>query len=290
MTEILDIAEARSLNRFTIDWKSLKEEAFKMADNLNVQSIAGADQVLIYILSTLNDNNSHIVTTDSRWLFGTSSLSCLPNIISTITAPDNVGYIRLPFISEIETNGQASINYATNIQNMIKNQDSQNLKGWVVDLRSTGGNMWPMLAGIGPILGSGVSGYSIEPDNTANAWSYNNGTAFYNQTAKTTLPNPYSLFVANPKVAVLIDSGTASAAEALAISFVGRANTRIFGASTCGLTTYIETFKLSNDSYLELVVGQLADRLKNKFTSKVTPNQVVASDAVANEAFNWINS
>jgi C-terminal processing protease CtpA/Prc len=35
--------------------------------------------------------------------------------------------------------------------------DQGNLAGWIVDLRNNGGgNMWPMLTGIGSILGEGV--------------------------------------------------------------------------------------------------------------------------------------
>jgi len=44
--------------------------------------------------------------------------------------------------------------------------DRDDLIGWIVDLRGNGGgNMWPMLAGVGPVLGEGVVGSSsIRPE------------------------------------------------------------------------------------------------------------------------------
>ena len=50
------------------------------------------------------------------------------------------------------------------IQDQIKIMDHPYNIGWIVDLRGNGGgNMWPMLAGIGPILGEGIAGYFIDP-------------------------------------------------------------------------------------------------------------------------------
>jgi carboxyl-terminal processing protease len=288
LNEILDIMEQRSLNRNNINWVSLRGETQRRADELNVQSIAAGDEILMYVLSALNDNTSHIITPDNRWLFG-SSVGCPPQVIASVSAPANVGYVRVDPIAEIEPNGSVSLAYARGLQSTIRNQDARGIKGWVVDIRSTGGNMWPMLAGIGPLLGSGVAGYSIEPDNAAYPWSYNNGISFYNNTPKTSLDTFYTLINQNPKVAVLIDGGTAGAAEAMVISFIGRPNTRIFGTRSCGLTTYIETFRLSNNSYLELAVGRLADRSRNSVSS-VVPDDIRSGDDAIREAFTWLNN
>ena len=40
--------------------------------------------------------------------------------------------------------------------------DRPGLIGWIVDLRTDGGgNMWPMMAGLGPILGEGIMGWIV---------------------------------------------------------------------------------------------------------------------------------
>src|SRR5690348_5042975 len=46
------------------------------------------------------------------------------------------------------------VRFETNLQRIIGDLDRYHPDGWVVDLRgNVGGNMWPMLAGIGPLLG-----------------------------------------------------------------------------------------------------------------------------------------
>jgi C-terminal processing protease CtpA/Prc len=68
-------------------------------------------------------------------------------------------------------NNAASISFAGDIQEQIRNQDHQGIAGWIVDLRgNTGGNMWPMLAGVGPILGEGLAGHFIEPNGVEEPW------------------------------------------------------------------------------------------------------------------------
>ncbi len=53
-------------------------------------------------------------------------------------------------------NDRQFIAYATKLQGIIADLDKAHPAGWVVDLRgNVGGNMWPMLAGIGPVLGEG---------------------------------------------------------------------------------------------------------------------------------------
>ncbi|WP_374191873.1 hypothetical protein [Spirosoma foliorum] len=48
--------------------------------------------------------------------------------------------------------GSAETSFTQAIQDQIKADDSDSIGGWLVDLRgNTGGNMWSMLAGIGPI-------------------------------------------------------------------------------------------------------------------------------------------
>ena len=55
--------------------------------------------------------------------------------------------------------GTAATDYAKTLQDSIRARDRVGLIGWIVDLRgNSGGNMWPMLAGVGPVLGEGVAG------------------------------------------------------------------------------------------------------------------------------------
>jgi Peptidase family S41 len=67
-----------------------------------------------------------------------------------------IGALELPAIVGSTEQVQG---YAASAQHMIRELDELGIDGWIVDLRrNTGGNMWPMLAGAGPILGEGELG------------------------------------------------------------------------------------------------------------------------------------
>ena len=84
---------------------------------------------------------------------------------------NNIGYIMVPGFNS--ANKEIANNFAEKIQNMIKKLDSENnIKGWVVDLRkNTGGNMYPMIAGLGSLVGEGNLGYFVAK-NRKDTWKY----------------------------------------------------------------------------------------------------------------------
>lgn len=68
--------------------------------------------------------------------------------------------------------------FATDLQRVIASLEASKPCGWVIDLRANGGgNMWPMLAGIGPLVGAGRLGSFKDPDGRGGSWSYENGEA-----------------------------------------------------------------------------------------------------------------
>ena len=104
--------------------------------------------------------------------------------------------------------------------------------------------MWPMLAGVGPILGEGLAGFFVGPDGTIVPWSYTNGISFLDATVQVRVTDPYELINPDPKVAVILDQLVASSGEAIAVSFLGRPNTKTFGSNTCGLSTVNKQFRI----------------------------------------------
>ena len=148
--------------------------------------------------------------------------------------------------------------------------------------------MCPMLAGIGSILGEGIAGYFIDPDETQYSWGYLNGTAVHESTVIAQSANPYELIVPNPKVAVLLDNGIASSGEVVAISFVGKENAKSFGSPTCGLSTANEGFTLSSGCTLVLTTSYLADRNKKKYGIPVVPDKTSTNETIIQDAVTWI--
>lgn len=83
-----------------------------------------------------------------------------------------------------------------------------------------------------------------------------------------------TLHVEAPPVAVLVGPTTASSGEAVAIAFRGRSSTRLFGATTRGLTTANRVFPLSDGSLLNLTTAAFVDRLVTPYQNGVTPDEL----------------
>src|SRR5205814_410832 len=130
---------------------------------------------------------------------------------------------------------------------------------------NTGGNMWPMLAGVGPILGDGSVGSFVANDGNV-SWFYQDGkTGTRNpaglETVSLTLQEEPALQTPSvAPVAVLVDSSTASSAEAITIAFHGRPASRSFGTRTAGKSTAVQPFKLDDGAELFLTTAIDADR------------------------------
>ncbi|MVM36170.1 peptidase S41 [Spirosoma sp. HMF4905] len=273
-----------SINRKTIDWSSFTQQV--NAKLQGAQSIADTYPAIQLALTLLGDNHSSYTTATGTLLYGTRSISCSDGAPTPVPANPKIGYVK---VSGFSGSGTAATVFAESIQASIKQADTDSIRGWIVDLRgNTGGNMWPMLAGIGPILGEGVAGYFIDPDGNATSWAYQKGASIIDQTQQVSVETPYTLRKSNPKVAVLTDRATASSGEAITISFKNRSNTRSFGTSTCGLSTTNSSMVLSDGAILNLTQGTLADRTKTLYGQQVQPDETYYSATAVDKAVAWV--
>jgi C-terminal processing protease CtpA/Prc len=203
--------------------------------------------------------------------------------------PQNIGYVKVGAFSGTTTQANA---FATEIQNTIRTADRDSLVGWIVDLRGNGGgNMWPMIAGLGPIIGEGLIGWFIDPFGVESFWEYRGGTSWSGTFAASRADAPYTLKNPNPKVAVLVDNAVASSGEATFIAFRTRANTRSFGWVTCGLSTANASFPLSDGALLNLTISVMADRTKTVYGDQIEPDERVNGQAaVVTRAIEWLQT
>ena len=172
-------------------------------------------------------------------------------------------------------------NYTNSLHSAAAALEASHPWGWIIDLRgNSGGNMYPMIAGIGFVLGEGRLGYFASAGGTENDWW------FYRQGASGETEDGHETIYAKitdsplalpnlPPVAILLDSGTASSGEAVAISFIGRTNTRTFGAHTNGLTTANNGFPLPDGAMLFLSTTIEEDRDHQMYPDGVEPDVVL---------------
>jgi C-terminal processing protease CtpA/Prc len=199
-------------------------------------------------------------------------------------------------------NDREFVEFETHLQKIVAELDAGHPSGWIVDLRgNVGGNMWPMLAGIGPLLGEGDDLGEFFDTDGHSVWRYRDGVAAEVGDGKVDAypaveGKPYHL-AGTPEVAVLIDRSTGSSGEALAVAFRGRPRTRFFGEHTQSASTVNETFQLSDGASMWLTIGVQADRNGKQYLSGLAPDEAFpsetkahppAEDPVVQAALNWL--
>jgi hypothetical protein len=323
----IDIMRQHELHGQDVDWDALRTEAFKRAGG--AFNPIDTYPAIYWALVQLKDPGSHLrlppgLYPDQIALMqqaereaahsapgGARVDTSIPTPFTSRRLPEghivtvqgrNFGYVVLPRCSAKDNDGL--LLYAADVRRILTDLSAQSPKGWIVDLRgNTGGNMWPMLTGIGPILGDGAVGSFVAADGNV-TWFYKDG--------KTGTRNPAGLETVslaldeepglqNPSaapVAVLVDSSTASSAEAITIAFHGRPGTRFFGTATAGKSTAVQPFKLDDGAELYLTTAIDADRSGKSYPDGFTPDQVIpyngtsmpqeANDAVVTAAQTWL--
>lgn len=278
--------QANSINRLTIDWTMFRATVFSEA--ATAQTIADTSPAISSAIRMLGDAHSSFRTA-TGFLISERTRTCFASAPATPTLPGTIGYVKVTAFSGRD---DAATAFANGIQRAIMAADRDDLIGWIVDVRGNGGgNMWPMVAGVGPVLGEGVIGYFIDPTGVENVWEYRNGASSDNGVVQQRVDAPYRLRRDRPRVAVLTDSGIASSGEATVIAFRGRPDTRSFGTPTCGLSTAIENYPISDGATLNLTISVMADRARTRYGFSVPPDEFVLDPTqVVDRAVAWLQT
>lgn len=208
------------------------------------------------------------------------------------------GYLELPGLYD-EPNYDMYMRVARDSIDTVTGQSR--VKGWIVDVRrNEGGNVWPMLAAVGTLLGNGTLGKFRYQDGKEAIWRFESGAAMMDDTVMQTLPLEESEpHYSDVPIALLHSPMTADAGEMLVIAFKGRKNVKTFGKTTSGLPTLNTVFPLTDGAYLALTVAVSVDSNNNVYLDSLKPNEEVATnwttfggetDDVILEAIKWLRS
>jgi C-terminal processing protease CtpA/Prc len=299
LNEVLEIVEKKSINIDSVDFKTIKYNALSKLSNTN--TIQECYPIIRSILRDLGDNHSFLMSKGQVKNWKSTSKYSDETKLFTFSGKllnDNYGYIKMDGFNS----GDSFLvqKYADSLQNKIKSIDNKNIKGWVLDLReNTGGNCWPMLTGIGPILGNGICGYFVDRKGKKSSWFYKNGKSGINKSTITKVSHqPYKVYDNTKPIAVLTGSRTGSSGEVVVAAFHNKENTRSFGTKTYGVSTGNQNFNLSDGSMLILTTSIYADRKGRVFGTEIEPDETVEfkynsigkkSDLVIQKAIEWIN-
>jgi C-terminal processing protease CtpA/Prc len=261
--------EAQAANARRLDWARIRAEVDQAA--AGARSVADAYPAIALALNRLDDEEIHYLASGGRLIGPSPEPACEPSASDPPSLPDTVGYVRLV---GCPCSGRAANEYAEALQQAIRSADKPGLIGWIVDLREDGGgNMWPMIAGLGPIFGEGIIGWIVY-NNREYEREYRAGAALSLDEPFANVAVPYTLIQPRPRIAVLTADTTNSAGEAIAVFFKGRPDTRSFGAPTCGHHHLLQDFQV-HGATLTLKTAHNADRLKRTYAGRVLPDELV---------------
>ncbi len=192
---------------------------------------------------------------------------------------DGCAYLVIPGCPAPDVAGLRA--FARALSDQLDKLNKDDPRAWIIDLRlNAGGNLWPMLLGLEPILGRGAkmtmvtnervqSRFGVSRDSVWVDWGV--GPESQLDWGSDGAPQVMPYFAG--RVGVLIGPWTMSSGEALAICLASRANTRTFGEPTAGLTTVTNTFQLSDGSVLNIPVSQVGDHTGAPIIGPVKPMQ-----------------
>ncbi len=155
---------------------------------------------------------------------------------------DNIGYIRIPLVASYNPSELQAI--GIQIRDAICQIKEEVEDGWIIDLRTnTGGNMYPMFAGLGVLFSSmDLGGDTRDGENFNTLWSLRNGNFYLGDypmlelEQKCTLDSDININE-HLKVVVLTSRFTSSSGEAIASGLKGQKNIYIVGEITSGYSS-----------------------------------------------------
>ncbi len=301
LNHALDLMQQYALHGSEIDWASVRRGAVQHAQG--AQTTEDTYPGIFFALAQLHEHHSFLRIPDSlteeqkRKAYAARRATLRPppaeakalpvSPFRTRTEPEghliHVGdrvfaWVSIPACGANHSNWGDNLadfrDYATKLHARAGDLEAAHPSGWIIDLRGNeGGNMWPMLAGIGFVLGDGNAGSFVDSKGAEEAWSYQDGAASVEGKNMNDfkLDAPLRLPML-PSVAVLIDSGTASSGEAVAIAFEGRPRTRFFGSHTFGLASSNEMLPLPDGATLFINSAVDADRNHHRYESGIEPD------------------
>ena len=299
--QALELMRKNSMNQAAVDWPALRKETLTRAAGAEITADAYA--AIRFALAGLGDHHSHLALTPELAQLEGDRLKSRAASKNAITPSAEKETAYSPYVGRYEPEGHLHhfgdkvfarvvvpkcpfqigpdfVRFETRLQQIIAELDAAHPAGWIVDLRgNVGGSMWPMLAGIGPVLGEGdhlgeffmVRGHSV--------WFYHDGVAGERDGEQVDAypgveGKAYHL-TALPPVAVLIDRSTGSSGEAIAVAFRGRPQTRFFGEHTQGVSTVNYPFQLIDGATMWITIGVQADRTGKKYPDGFAPDEEI---------------
>lgn len=285
LVDAIALIRRQSLRRDSVDWGIVTDSAFALARG--ARTTTDTHDALRYVTRALGDHHSAFLPGRASMKLATGPAPAPVVRARSQVLPvgrmleAEVGYVSVPwFIDQLSDRGQ----WVARLHSLLDSLHEAGARGWVVDLRSNlGGNMWPMLEGLGSLFGDGlIGGIDMPQWSRRTRWWMFGGRPYSGVPILAVAAWPgrrrsNSRFARDP-VAVIIGPLTASSGEAVAIAFQGRPGTRFFGLPTAGLSTANAPIVLRDGAIAVVTIGIDMDRFGRRYGGPVMPDERIDGD------------
>ncbi|MDJ0644105.1 MAG: S41 family peptidase [Erythrobacter sp.] len=286
----LSLLEANHINRDRADWQALGEAARTLT--VNADSPADTHAAIRAVIIALDEKHSYLIPPrPPRSRSGSSSgnrTSTAPPMPEGELLPDGIAYVSIPPLTTVQGRQSVGVQYRDVLQSLLEDLDTGASCGWIIDLRKNyGGNMWPMLNGLDPLLGNGPFGYFVGQTGRS-AWvrTQTGISPVDGETASLAIPS-FALGNADRPIAVLIGGKTTSSGEMVAVALIGAPNSRSFGQPTANFTTAVVPYELSDGAILGVTTSRIAFASGEIVEGAIQPD-VAAEDDAQDQAAQWL--
>jgi len=286
------IIQNNALNKNKIDWDSLRMDIYERTKN--AKKIEEVLPIYPYLFEKIEDHHGWLSYKGKNYRWNKNSNKVKSEIIKDAVKSTkkvyatllsrNIGYLRIPGNNDFGAKKMDSI--ASNIVDEIDKINSNRIKGWIIDLRvNTGGNMYPMIAGISDLIGDNekLGGFVTSDNHSDEQWLLKSGNIYVDSNQVLDRKKLKKPITKRLPIAILISGYTASSGEMTAISLIGRKKTKLFGEESAGYTTTNEGFKIDENSGLNLAVGYVTDRTGKIYVDNIKPDfELIGGDDFEN--------
>jgi carboxyl-terminal processing protease len=294
LNQAIDLIRKNHRKSAQADWPKITQNA---QENIaDAKKPADTYRAIRGILAALNEPHSFLIDPASASNLAGNGNNAQPIAANKLKTPTwklearRFGVVTLPSLVMFgDGEWQKGLDYMNATRNGLIQMDKDKICGWVIDLRQNeGGNMWPMLWGLDPILGPSPFGAFVTPDGKTEKWVRAQDQIFpTSETLPETVPN-FRLKHEKAPVAVLIGPSTASSGEMTAIAFIGRDNVRLFGNPSYGFSSANTTHQLSDGAFLLLTGASVTNRLGVEYAGPIIPDEQVADKDAMPVAMKWL--
>ena len=284
LREAMAIFQRNSVHRDSVDWPALEDSVVARA--AGARTTADTWRALTWALRRV-DRHSFLMPPAAQMTRGSAPQTAPPAARTAPRMSEQPGELLSGRIAVVRVAGHAGPNRASYVDSLharIVAFDSAGACGWIVDLRdNTGGNMWPMLAGIGPLLGAEVVG-SFTSGSPGARWRYRDGRSWIGDSTPPPMAAGWGSAVPRPltdpeaPVALLTGRRTASSGEMTLMAFLGRPSLRTFGDSTAGFNSANVTVPLRDGATMVITASYPRDRLGRAHPLRVGPDELIQDD------------